>query len=244
MDWSALLSTLGQTALIVGGGAWVLRAVFTHWLARDLERHKLLLAQQTGRELETFRHLLQLEAAERSATFSHLHTRRSEVIAGIHERLVSAEEAVEVFIDPRLSSSDPKSQERYEKAFDALRELYTYFRRHRIYLTGALCERVEALFRAMHGPAWNASYFHAFTQERRDVGVTEFNVRRESWKAFRESVPPVMREIENEFRAILGVSGSLDKPSLRDQVIVARMLDPETSAGELVRRTDQKAGGA
>jgi hypothetical protein len=205
IDWSAVLTSIGQTAVIVGAGAWALKAALGHLLSRDLEKHKTSLTTTSARELEELRSRLAEAASERNTTFVQLHTRRSDVIAMLYELLVEAEEQVENFIDPRRTSTDDGTPQAYEGAFDALRALLLYFRRHRIYLELRMCESVERLFDAMHGPAWDTSYFHVVPEAHREASKAERQARVEAWSRFKDGVPPIMRELEQAFRRLLGV---------------------------------------
>jgi hypothetical protein len=235
IDWTSLLTTLTTTGVVVGALAWVSRALASQWLSRNIEAYRATLAGEASRELERLRHDLQIAATEQTTTFAALHAKRSEVVATLYQHLVQAEETVENYIDPRRRSTDTDAAQLYASAFDSLRELYRFFRRNRIYFSSELCEAVEKLFEALHTPAWHMAYFNVVPSEHQEAREGEHSIRKTEWSRFRGAVPPVMAEIEVEFRRLLGVSRSDLANRNAPPTRIMGLLEPERALERMTR---------
>jgi hypothetical protein len=237
VNWTSVLTALTTTAVVTAGVVWLVRSLVAHWLSRDVERYKSTLAAEATRELEAFRHQLQLQAAEQATTFTQLHLKRSEVIAGLYTRLVVAKEAIENFITPAHYSSDTDAFALYVSAFKRLRALYRFFARHRIYFSSDLCKAVDTLLDELHISAWEISYFHAISPDYRALTADEYQTRKLEWARFRKAVPPVMMQIEVEFRRLLGLTVQDDRDEADASIpMVLDLFEPERVARRLEAR--------
>jgi hypothetical protein len=218
INWQDIFSQVGQTAVIVAAAAWLAKAALKHLANRDIERFRQDLTMAGARELETLRSSLSQAATEHSATFTSLQARRAEVVSRLYSLVAETEDAVELFLDPRRAAKPEVVKPLYEGAFDKLRELRTYYRANRIFLTDGTCAKLDGLFDAIHRPAWSAS-FDVYMQSTSDEDRREeHRVRREAWSSFRDGVEPLKRDIEAEFRRILGVVPALPSTPPRADV--------------------------
>ena len=64
IDWSALLSTLGSTAILVGAVTFLIKAAINHLFSRDLATHKAALKHEADLELANVRSRSDREIAE------------------------------------------------------------------------------------------------------------------------------------------------------------------------------------
>jgi hypothetical protein len=64
IDWSAVLSTLGSTAILVGAITFLVKAAINHLLSRDLDTHKAALKREADLELANVRSRSDCEIAE------------------------------------------------------------------------------------------------------------------------------------------------------------------------------------
>lgn len=94
--------------------------------------------------------------------------------------------------------------ERYaERAVD----FRNYFLAKRIYLPRSLAEKIESLWESTIGDVNRFSLWQKHQPETGKERDVRNNAEAEAFSRFTDGIPPLRREIEDEFRALLGVSG-------------------------------------
>lgn len=205
-DWARILTAIGQTAVIVAAGAWVLRALISHLFTRNVESYRSQIALAASKEIEEYKGLLNRLAHEHTTTYAVLQTKRSEAIAELYRLIVEAEIRIEFFLTPQQPSNAETPEERHRSAFSALRELYWFSRRHRIYFSPKLCDALDRLWHAMHGPADEAAFGIVVPTVFPDEQAENRKQQIQAWIRFRNEVPIAIQEVEAEFRRLLGVA--------------------------------------
>ena len=133
---------------------------------------------------------------KRRLRFERLYERRAEVIARLSELLYEMQRSVVDFASPVQNSGVDRNQQMSEanRAFD---ELVHYCRANSIWLDRETCEKLEKFMETsfkMVGELEDSLNERLYPQgkEGRDISL----------RVVRE-IPPLRRELENEFRAIL-----------------------------------------
>jgi len=197
MTWQALLGALGGLAALVGAITWIVRTGLTHWLDRRLReqerRHKL----EADQELEALKSRLQRGATEHSVVFTELHAKRSAILAELHERIVTTRDAFRPYLSSILEADDETIGQLGVRAFSELSRLSEFFeRKATLYLEPRLSDSVGKLIAALLLAGVPGA---AMEKHERKAASKLTNSLMDQF------VPPILKELETEFRQLLGV---------------------------------------
>lgn len=203
MDLVDLVTRLGWffigAAAITGLLAYLVRIALRHVLAVELEAFKQQLQMEGVMSMERLRAELRRTAAESDGRASKLQDKQAEIIAELYKRMVVLRNAV-----PRIAGAGSADQvdqdDKTGGVVAAGEQLRDYFDQHRIYLDEGLCRKLQCL-QATFFDAWIKHSFAVAKDQyaRQGKGVTV-----ETWKQLSEEVPPLLQEIEQDFRSMLG----------------------------------------
>ena len=172
-------------------------AFTTGMLAMLLFAGKSLIERWLARNLEKFKVDLQLAAFEHQTRFTKLHEKRTEVIAGLYKRLVQIQYSLDSLAKekeiPIFEPEKVKDKERIAR--ESLVEFGKYFVDHRLYFTESLCGTIEK-FHSQSGEAWRELLIVNWSQDERMKSILD---------RLAKQIPSLRREIEKEFRKMLGV---------------------------------------
>ncbi len=203
--WQTLLLAIGGNAALLMALAWLVRALGSQLLAKDLEKFKADLTISTNTTSERLKHELQLHAHEHQIRFSKLHERRAEVITNLYAELVEAQWMAQSFVSPIEFSGEPSKAEKYVSAMNKFADFYREFDRQRIFLPESICIQLDEFFQGMR-----ARVIHFGVQTRSseyandDALKAKFKVWAEASDYFNEVVPATRKNLESELRAMLG----------------------------------------
>lgn len=157
--------------------------------AQELERIEKQLAHEFKR-LETT-HVLALEQQRAGA----LNERRAEIIGKVYELLVTAETRMADLVRVAESAGDrERRDERAKSAADAANAFQEYSFAHRIYLDPDTAEALEKV---------RTHLVEVWVDYNTGQQLPELWVK--AWKAHREEFPRLRKQLEEQFRAALGV---------------------------------------
>lgn len=200
---ATVVSVLGGSALLVGAAGWLSSKFVESRLNRDLETYKSKLKAETDLEIENLKFRLQMDAKEREITVSWLHQKRAMAIETLHTALLDLEEAASIVLDV-LSPRNPVDIRAYSAAaVKKTRETYQAYYRAKIYMSPGTCEKIKLVLDSFQEPVFT---YECFLGNYDDHELhTLADVKNHSWKEIRENVPGALRELESEFRKVLGV---------------------------------------
>ena len=204
MDVDEILKTVGSSAVVVAAVAWVGRSIVSQFLSMDLEEHKLKLKADADRELARLTADLQIAAARERTRFDLLHQKRAEVIAKVYALIARTHRAARNFARPMEWSGEPTKQEKFDELSAVGNELGTYFGENRIYFPEKTCTEFDEMYHKIR---------IATQTMMDDLGSGEGGRMRswaDAWKAVDSEVPPMLRELELQFRQILGAPDGHD----------------------------------
>ena len=95
---------------------------------------------------------------------------------------------------------------RHREANDAIKAFAAYFFENRIFFSSSLCERVDAFLEVMQRMYDKLEYSDWYRREKPHPSWPEANVTVDIWNAAVDQVNETRIAIEDEFRALLGVS--------------------------------------
>jgi hypothetical protein len=180
--------------LIVGAAAWVPRTLFQQGLQRDIEKFKARLQNEHNTAQATLQTQLQAQLFEHQARFSTFHAKQSEVLGKTYELLFDPYEHIKEYVHP-LDMNGPPSQEQLEQIVDEFNELTGFYHKNRIYLPENICTKMDSLLKEMK------SALHQNVRARQsDLPDKSLERWQNSWQTMENKVPPLMKELEQEFR--------------------------------------------
>ena len=216
MDWTTLFTNLGTFAIGSTALVILIKLLAPHLFSLNLERYKDELKAASDRSLEGYkaelkvRHEMEMErlrADLRQVTFQHeitfakLHEKRAEIIVDLYQKLLKAEASARFLLTPLRYADDPPEEEREKQAESAANEFYRYYRDHKLYFDHHLCRLLEDLDTKLTV----ARVDHAtYSEDDPETARERRAMRYLGWKALKEDFPPILREIEKEFRTLLG----------------------------------------
>lgn len=189
-----ILALVLAPTLIVGAAAWVLRTLFQQGLQRDIEKFKARLQNEHNTAQATLQTQLQAHLFEHQARFSTFHAKQSEVLSKTYELFFDPFEHIKEYVHP-LDMDGPPSQEQLEQIVDEFNELTGFYHKNRIYLPENICTKMDSLLKEMK------SALHQNVRARqRDLPGKSLELWQNSWQTMENKVPPLMKELEQEFR--------------------------------------------
>lgn len=221
--WETFLVVIGGNTVLLAVFAWLAKSLTMHHFSKDLEVFKSNLKVDADAEMERIKHELSLGTIEHQVKFAKLYERRGEVIGKIYSLLVKTDRAVQMF-RTTLSHEIVKTSEEDKKKIvqrvqEASSELYKYFDENRIYLPDCVCPALEKLsknvysqaarpiipsqplFSIAEGLSWEEQ-----VQKGEDWKQKHKNEHEEYWEFFQLEVPRLRRILEQELKALMGVS--------------------------------------
>jgi hypothetical protein len=190
-----LLGTVAITGLL----AFLGRIVLRHILAAELETFKQHLQMEGVMAMERLRAELRRNAPETDGRVSKFQDKQADVIAELYKRMVFLRNAM-----TKMTGSGPQEaavqDEKAAAVTAAGEQLRDYFDQHRIYLDEGLCRKFHSL---------QATFFDAWVKHSFAVAKDQYvrqgkPISSETWKKLSEEVPPLLQDIEQDFRAMLG----------------------------------------
>ena len=167
---------------------------------RELEEHKARLQGELERSKLRMQNDLQLKFFEYQTRFSLLHQRQAEVISDLYGMLGDTNEYIKHLVSPYFDPSNSKHAELTQAKYNTLAECYV---KNRIFLEEGTCNRIDEVMLKMR-----IAMTKSGIGQRPEPGGRGIELWEEAWKSVSNKVPPILKELENQFRAFL-------KPNLK-----------------------------
>jgi hypothetical protein len=179
---------------------------------RELEEHKARLQGELERSKLRMQNDLQLKFFEYQTRFSLLHQRQAEVIRDLYGMLGDAHEYIKHLANPTFDITDHKHAETTQAKYNTLAECFV---KNRIYLEEETCNRIDELLLKMRLAMTKFSI-----GQRPEPGVRGIELWDEAWKSVTNEVPPILKELENQFRAFLRPNVKVESEDLATDSVV------------------------
>lgn len=203
------LKFIGGTAVAIGIVGWLVRSLIKHFLDKDVELFRQSLQSQAAVELEKLKHELRLAAVSYEKQVTLLQEKRASVIAELYSKLIDFLDAAESFVSLAEFSGEPSKTDKAKVLGEKAGEFMGYFARNRIYFNEELCEMVTALFKTVSGPAITFRVWLRVVEEKDSTGGEYHKAWMAAWETMKNQVPPLRQALQDEFRALLGVTSGL-----------------------------------
>jgi predicted NBD/HSP70 family sugar kinase len=203
IDWQAILTQLGSTAIIVAALAFVTKKVVEHWLAQRLQSHKQTLDAAAHEAIERLRSELGVAEAQRS----RLLERQAVIVSGVFARLERLHEALDALAAP-VRHSEAGAVPLRDSAVQAFNSFTKYYHERGIWLDEEICDQLNQLMILLGGLLTKLNY-----NLQSDGSIADRRRWIESYDKLKEEVPKARTALDKQFRQILGVSvGILTEP--------------------------------
>ncbi len=199
-----ILSAVGGSAVLFGAVACIVKSIINHVLARDIEKFKLNLQNESQQELLRLQSSLELHEFEHQVRFSQLHERRACIIADIYGRLYEFYWAVCAFLKHYHTSDNTKKADLLKKLEEEAEGFKDFFDKHRIYFSVETCSLIDKLVDSLNEAYIPLGmYVEGFERDNKQT-------IREEWlkgaKITQKDFPLIKASLESSFRQLLGVS--------------------------------------
>jgi hypothetical protein len=209
INWGEVLANVSVYALLIGAASWVAKALGEQFLKmrfrayeKELESKSIEFKAQLDRSLEQFRAELQLA----NTKDSRLHEKRMLVLESLYQKIVSLNVALKEMTATLKfihSDADQEEDERIKMASQAYDAFIKYYTENKIFFSLESCAQLDALrnsyFDSMQ--KYSASGFIMGA----DGVRPDFGKAQAASEIVRKLIPVVMRNIESDFRQLLGV---------------------------------------
>ena len=197
-----ILEIVLAPTLIVAAVAWLARTFFKQGLSRDIEKFKARLKAEQNHANSTLQAQLDARLFEHQTRFSTYHQKQSEVLAKTYELLFDPYQHIRELVHPLDEHGDP-SPERRQEVIDMFNDLSGYFNKNRIYLPETICDKMDVVLHSMKEALRNNLLGRR--EQGSNLGLTLWQ---DSWKTMEEKVPPLIDELEQEFRKSVSLARS------------------------------------
>lgn len=183
--WQQLVGLIVAPTIVVGAVAWLIRTVITQGFARDIQRYKSEL------ERENFEH---------QERFSTIHQRQADVIANLYGKIAKSK-SVTADLVGIFQQGGQSLMEKKKKAADVYNDMSAYFFENRIFLPRNAAEKAESLIMTLRDVLID---FDTAQMGNNEYKPDQSGLWQQAYKRLRDEVPPVLEELEVEFKKRLG----------------------------------------
>ena len=186
-------------------------------LAQELESFKQTIQQQNSEfqhglseRLQDHRGRLELINYEFNIRFSRLHQERADVIKEVYKNLVKLQGAMFTYtrtMHPVIENGENEAQERLDNVNNTLSEFKNHYLPNKIFLSAPLCKKLDYVINEYYDKGWDFAWSQRMFKEGL-ASLEEYRAEVEKAKgisnAIKDEMPPLIEELETEFRVILG----------------------------------------
>jgi hypothetical protein len=188
-------------------------------LAQDLENYKQVIQQENSEfqhglneRLQEHRGKLELVNHEFNIRFSRLHQERADVIKEIYKLLIKLQSAMFTFtrtMHPVFEDGDKEAKQRLDNVNDSIADFTNYYTLNKIFLPKSLCSKIDNVVKEYYDKGWDFAWAQRSFKERA-VSIESYRAQvakaNQISDSIKDEMPPLIEELETEFRQILGVS--------------------------------------
>ena len=183
--WQQLIGLIVMPSVVVGALAWIIRGVISQGFARDIEKYKAELEQQN------------FEHRER---FSTIHQRRAEVIANLYGKIARTK-SVTADLVGIFQQGGQSLIEKKQKAAEIYNDMASYFYENCLFLPKDTAEKAEKLISTIKEVLIE---FDTAQMGNEEYKPDKTGLWRQAYERLRDEVPPILEELEEEFKELLG----------------------------------------
>jgi hypothetical protein len=226
MDWSAIVTSVTSTAVIVAAIAWLTKSAVSHLLSRDVERFKSHMECESALAVENLRSSLHLEAEKRIIEYSSLHGKRAGLLTELYAKLFDLHRCIarlqfeyqgrEIREDcdrkspfkrqpwelaPGLELLDKDEEAAIKELSSCSSELYRFYGRYRLFFPRSACESIDRI--CTLASFLSVNYQNVALKDKDGNLYVDPKVK-STWDQAMAVIPSLLTAIDSEFRQTLG----------------------------------------
>lgn len=188
-------------------------------LAQELELYKQGIQQENSEfqhglneRIQEHRGKLEILNHEFNIRFSRLHQERADVIKEVYKLLVKLQSAMFTYtrtMHPVFEDSEKEAAQRLDNVSESLSEFIKYYSLNKIFLPKLLCGKIDNVVKEYYDKGWDFAWTQRSYKEQ-SISLDEYKAEVEKAKkisnTIKDDMPPLIEELESEFREILGVN--------------------------------------
>mgnify|MGYP000942755803 CR=1 FL=1 len=183
-----LLKYLGSVGAIAWSLGWIIRKLIDSFFNKKIEEYK---------------NNLEKENIKLKISYEKLHTERAEVIKVVYQKLTKTIGFIQQYIKPMRLTGEESEEESQIKAIDAYNEFSVYYRENRLFFNEDLALKIDDIQMRL------LDILNGF-QLIRNIEIQSLGDTSKKWSELFKSltdtdIPPLKKEIEIEFRKIIGI---------------------------------------
>lgn len=204
--WQTILLAFGGNAALLAVLGLLGKSLLDKLIARDTKRFETDLKAKSDSAIERLRSDLQIRTIEHQVRFSRLHEKRASVIADLYGHLVETLWEAESFLSLMEWAGEPSKQEKHKVAMEKLVDFFRFFDKHRIYLPEPICVSLEAIAMRVRSHVIAFGVYTRFSDQslNEHTRAQKEKAWNEGWEAIKTDIPAARKQLEQEFRALLG----------------------------------------
>jgi hypothetical protein len=204
--WQTVLLAFGGNAALLAVLGLLGKSLLDKLITRDTKQFETDLKAKSDTAIERLRSDLQIRSIEHQVRFSRLHEKRASVIAGLYGHLVETLWEAESFLSPIEWAGEPSKREKHQTAMNKLVEYFRFFDKHRIYLPESLCVSLEAIAMRVRSHVIEFGVYTRFDDQslNEHTRTQKENAWNKGWETIKNDIPRARKQLEEEFRALLG----------------------------------------
>ncbi|MBS1984314.1 MAG: hypothetical protein JST16_09080 [Bdellovibrionales bacterium] len=202
--WQQVLITLGGQAMLLSALAYLIKALLSHRLAKDVETFKAQLQSDANVTVERLKNSLQIAATEHQVRFSKLQEKRALVVAELYALFVTAYWAAHTYHQWAQFPGGLTEEEQAQEAWHALHVAFRFFESNRIYLSETLAAELDNFFKRAKSLTISAQYLSAVPDKTAHTTKLAVEARREGLEAFQSEFPDMRKRLDHEFKKLIG----------------------------------------
>ena len=189
------------TSVVMFAGMWTFfgKSLIKHVLERDADKFRADLKLEGDTQIERLKSSLQLASFEKQVQLSRLYARRANIIAELYKLLHEVPRYAGTYI-----LQDPNSLEKQRTAKEKLLELYVFIENHRIYFPTHVCEKLDKFSGMLSHSITHFSIYWSIEAPTEGTRLEQRKVILDAVELLETILPGIRRELEGEFRKLLG----------------------------------------
>lgn len=202
------LISSGIPAIVIIVGLYFGKNLIEHFFNETIELKKKELEQEN----KNFQYQLDAKLQEFNIKFSSLHSERADVIKNLYFKLIDLQSAMFNYTRRHhvvYENSDLEEKERMERLNKTLKEFIDYYLPNKIFFSESLSKKIDLLLENYWNTSWDFNFYKGIMNDKQTYTKEEINLNFNKYKELSKKVekdfPPLINELENDFREILGV---------------------------------------
>lgn len=175
MNWNEIVRTLGTVLIGSGAIVWLLKSLWSQFLARDIETFRANLENRNSVEIERLKGELNRISFEHETRYARIYEKRAEALEELFKRMVKANRAFANKYRAFRFVGDPPPEEQTKQAGDAANDFIDWFTENRLFrvLTAKIVLDMprEEFKRWFRDPTWGKQ----FKQSIEDLKIPKTN---------------------------------------------------------------------